>query len=31
MKALVYTANAEMTFRDEPEPVPNPEDAVISI
>ncbi len=31
MKALVYTANEEMTYRDEPEPVTQPGDALISI
>ena len=31
MKALVYTANEEMTFRDEPNPQPDAEDALISI
>ena len=31
MKALVYTANEEMTYRDEPEPKPAPGDAVIAI
>ena len=31
MKALVYTANQEMTFRDEPLPQPDSGDAVIAI
>ncbi|CAD7837701.1 MAG: hypothetical protein [Olavius algarvensis Gamma 3 endosymbiont] len=31
MKALVYTANQEMTYRDEPEPQPQPGDALIAI
>ena len=31
MKALVYTANEEMTFRDEPDPQPTQGDALISI
>ena len=31
MKALVYTANEEMTYRDEPEPAPDAGDAVIAI
>jgi len=31
MKALVYTANEEMTFREEPEPQAAPGDAVIKI
>jgi alcohol dehydrogenase len=31
MKALVYTANEEMTYRDEPEPVPGHGDALIAI
>ena len=31
MKALVYTANEEMTYRDEPEPVPGKGDALIAI
>lgn len=31
MKALVYTANEEMTFRDEPEPQPQDGDALIAI
>jgi alcohol dehydrogenase len=31
MKALVYTAEKEMTYRDEPEPVPGPGDALIAI
>jgi len=31
MKALVYTAHKEMTYRDEPEPVPGPGDAMIAI
>jgi len=31
MKALVYTANKEMTYRDEPLPVPDSGDALISI
>ena len=29
MKALVYTANEETTFRDEPEPVPGAGEALI--
>ncbi len=31
MKALVYTANEEMTYRDEPPPAPAPGDALIAI
>ena len=31
MKALVYTANEEMTYRDEPEPIPAAGDALIAI
>ena len=31
MKALVYTANEEMTYRDEPEPAPQPGDALVAI
>lgn len=31
MKALVYTADKEMTYRDEPEPAPGPGDALIAI
>ena len=31
MKALVYTANEETTFRDEPEPVPDTGDALVRI
>ena len=31
MKALVYTANEEMTYRDEPEPNPDSGDALIAI
>jgi 2-desacetyl-2-hydroxyethyl bacteriochlorophyllide A dehydrogenase len=31
MKALVYTANEEMTFREEPNPVPEQGDALIAI
>ncbi len=31
MKALVYTANEEMTYRDEPEPEPDRGDALIAI
>jgi alcohol dehydrogenase len=31
MKALVYTANEQMTYRDEPEPNPGPGDAVVAI
>ncbi len=31
MKALVYTANEEMTYRDEPEPNPTAGDALIAI
>ena len=31
MKALVYTANEEMTYRDEPEPSPDDGDALIAI
>jgi len=31
MKALVYTAQKEMTYRDEPEPAPGPGDALIAI
>jgi alcohol dehydrogenase len=31
MKALVYTANEEMTYRDEPEPVAQPGDALVAI
>jgi len=31
MKALVYTANQEMTYRDEPEPRPEAGDALIAI
>ncbi len=31
MKALVYTANEEMTYRDEPEPEPQPGDALVAI
>ena len=31
MKALVYTANEEMTYRDEPEPKPDSGDALIAI
>ena len=31
MKALVYTANEEMTYRDEPDPRPVPGDALIAI
>ena len=31
MKALVYTANEEMTYRDEPEPEPTAGDALIAI
>ncbi|TNF88460.1 MAG: alcohol dehydrogenase catalytic domain-containing protein [Gammaproteobacteria bacterium] len=31
MKALVYTANEEMTYRDEPDPDPQPGDALIAI
>ena len=31
MKALVYTANEEMTYRDEPPPRPGPGDALIAI
>jgi alcohol dehydrogenase len=31
MKALVYTANEEMTYRDEPEPSPRPGDALVAI
>jgi alcohol dehydrogenase len=31
MRALVYTANEEMTYREEPEPSPGPGDALVSI
>ena len=31
MKALVYTANEEMTYREEPEPAPQPGDSVVAI
>ncbi len=31
MKALVYTANEEMTFRDEPDPEPQAGDALVAI
>ncbi len=31
MKALVYTANEEMTFRDEPEPTLEPGDALVGV
>lgn len=31
MKALVYTANEEMTYRDEPPPRPGPGDALVAI
>lgn len=31
MKALVYTANEEMTYRDEPTPAVNPGDALVAI
>ena len=31
MKALVYTANNEMTFRDVPEPTPGPGDTLVAI
>lgn len=31
MKALVYTANEEVTFRDEPEPQPGADDVVIEV
>ena len=31
MKALVYTANEEMTYRDEPEPAAQPGDALVGI
>lgn len=31
MKALVYTANQEMTYRDEPEPNPAPGDALVAL
>jgi alcohol dehydrogenase len=31
MKALVYTANEEMTYRDEPEPVVQPGDVLVAI
>jgi alcohol dehydrogenase len=31
MKALVYTANEEMTYRDESEPSPQPGDALVAI
>ena len=31
MKALVYTANEEMTYRDEPDPQAAPGDALIAI
>ena len=31
MKALVYTANEEMTFRDEPDPVITRGDALVAI
>lgn len=31
MRALVYTANEEMTFRDEPEPMLDPGDALIAV
>ena len=31
MKALVYTANEEMTYRDEPEPAPQSGDSVVAI
>ena len=31
MKALVYTANEEMTYRDEPEPTPDAGDALVAI
>ncbi len=31
MKALVYTANQEVTYRDEPEPQPRPGDALVAI
>ena len=31
MKALVYTANQEMTYRDEPPPRPGPGDALVAI
>jgi threonine dehydrogenase-like Zn-dependent dehydrogenase len=31
MKALVYTANREMTYRDEAEPSPQPGDALVAI
>lgn len=31
MKALVYTANEEMTYRDEPEPSTEPGDALVAI
>jgi len=31
MKALVYTANEEMSYRDEPEPVVQPGDALVAV
>ena len=31
MKALVYTANEEMTYRDEPQPQADPGDALVAI
>ncbi|HKJ52423.1 MAG TPA: galactitol-1-phosphate 5-dehydrogenase, partial [Gammaproteobacteria bacterium] len=31
MKALVYTANEEMTYRDEPEPSPQAGEALVAI
>lgn len=31
MKALVYTANKEMTYREEPAPVSEPDDALVAI
>ena len=31
MKALVYTANQEMTYRDEPEPRPQAGDALVAM
>ena len=31
MRALVYTANEEMTFRDEPEPTCGPGDALVAV
>ena len=31
MKALVYTANQKMTYRDEPDPAPGHDEALVAV